>query len=163
MPNRLRRRRALWDGVYPWSIIGPPTRNRNDSRGPKWRSRIQPRSPDVVDLGRCHAAVVMSHHLSSDLAYLRVLGAARRPAYVGLLGPAARRRRIADELGPATEDLSTRLRGPVGLDIGASTPESIALAIVTEVHAWLADRAVARPQQIDSRPCRKRRPFDPIA
>jgi xanthine/CO dehydrogenase XdhC/CoxF family maturation factor len=39
------------------------------------------------------------------------------------------------------------LRGPVGLDIGASTPESIALAIVSEVHAWLADRAVARPQQ----------------
>lgn len=102
---------------------------------------------DTVDLGSCHAAVVMSHHLSSDLAYLRVLGAAQRPAYVGLLGPAARRRRIADELGPAAEELSTRLRGPVGLDIGASTPESIALAIVSEVHAWLADRAVARPQQ----------------
>jgi xanthine/CO dehydrogenase XdhC/CoxF family maturation factor len=101
----------------------------------------------TVDLGSCHAAVVMSHHLSSDLAYLRALGAAQRPAYVGLLGPAARRRRIADELGPAAEELSTRLRGPVGLDIGASTPESIALAIVSEVHAWLADRAVARPQQ----------------
>ena len=101
----------------------------------------------TVDLGSCHAAVVMSHHLSSDLAYLRALGAAQRPAYVGLLGPAARRRRIADELGPAAEELSTRLRGPVGLDIGASTPESIALAIVSEVHAWLAERAVARPQQ----------------
>lgn len=102
---------------------------------------------DTVDLGRCHAAVVMSHHLASDLAYLRVLGAAQGPAYVGLLGPSARRRRIADELGPAAERLSTRLRGPVGLDIGAATPESIALAIVSEVHAWLADRAVARPQQ----------------
>jgi xanthine/CO dehydrogenase XdhC/CoxF family maturation factor len=102
---------------------------------------------DTVDLASCHAAVVMSHHLTSDLAYLRVLGAALRPAYVGLLGPAARRRRIADELGPAAEGLRTRLRGPVGLDIGASTPESIALAIVSEVHAWLADRAVARPQQ----------------
>ncbi len=101
---------------------------------------------DSVDLGRCHAAVVMSHHLASDLAYLRVLGAAHDPAYVGLLGPPARRRRIAEELGSAAEGLSARLRGPVGLDIGAATPESIALAIVSEVHAWLADRSVARPQ-----------------
>jgi xanthine/CO dehydrogenase XdhC/CoxF family maturation factor len=43
--------------------------------------------------------------------------------------------------------LSERLRGPVGLDIGAATPESIALSIVSEVHASLAGRAVARPQQ----------------
>jgi xanthine/CO dehydrogenase XdhC/CoxF family maturation factor len=102
---------------------------------------------DVVDLGRCHAAVVMSHHLASDVAYLRVLGAAQAPAYVGLLGPKARRCRIVDELGPAAERLSERLRGPVGLDIGAATPESIALSIVSEVHASLAGRAVARPQQ----------------
>jgi xanthine dehydrogenase accessory factor len=102
---------------------------------------------DIVDLGRCHAAVVMSHHLASDEAYLQVLGAAPGPAYVGLLGPSARRRRLLDELGPAAEHLTTRLRGPVGLDIGAGTPESIALAIVSEVHASLAGRPVARPPQ----------------
>jgi len=28
----------------------------------------------------------------------------------------------------------------VGLDIGATTPEAIALAIVSQIHAWLADR-----------------------
>jgi xanthine/CO dehydrogenase XdhC/CoxF family maturation factor len=33
------------------------------------------------------------------------------------------------------------MRGPVGLDIGAATPEGIALAIVGEIHAWLAGRA----------------------
>jgi len=52
-----------------------------------------------------------------------------------------------DELGPAAEALSSRLRGPVGLDIGASTPEAIALSILSQIHAWLADRPVARPQQ----------------
>lgn len=94
----------------------------------------------VIDLAACHAVVVMSHHLDSDVAYLRELSAAGLPAYVGLLGPAARRRRIAQELGPAAEGLRARLRGPVGIDIGAITPEAIALAIVSEVHAWLAAR-----------------------
>ena len=94
----------------------------------------------AVALDACHAAVVMSHHLASDTAYLRELGLAARPDYVGLLGPAARRRRIAQELGAAAEGLRTRLRGPVGIDIGAVTPEAIGLAIVSQVHAALAGR-----------------------
>jgi len=97
---------------------------------------------DAVDVARCHAAVVMSHHLASDVEYLRALARARRPDYVGLLGPAARRRRIAEELGPLARELQPRLRGPVGIDIGAVVPEAIALAIVAEVHAWLAGRHV---------------------
>ncbi len=87
-----------------------------------------------------HAAVVMSHHLPSDVGYLRELAAADAPGYVGLLGPAARRRRIAAELGEAAGPLRERLRGPVGLDLGAVTPEGIALAIVGQIHAWLAGR-----------------------
>jgi xanthine dehydrogenase accessory factor len=93
-----------------------------------------------VDLSRCHAAVVMSHHLPSDEVYLRELAQAGVPAYVGLLGPKARRARLAKELGPLTEKLRDRIRGPVGLDIGATTPEGIALSIVGQIHAWLAGR-----------------------
>jgi xanthine dehydrogenase accessory factor len=94
-----------------------------------------------VDLSRCHAAVVMSHHLPSDEAYLRELAHAEIPAYIGLLGPKARRARLAQELGPVMEELGARIRGPVGLDIGASTPEGIALSIIAQIHAWLAGRA----------------------
>jgi len=92
-----------------------------------------------VAVTECHAVVVMSHHLPSDVAYLRELAEAGLPAYVGLLGPSARRRRIAEELGAASEKLRSRLRGPVGFEIGAVTPEGIALAIISEVHAWLAE------------------------
>ena len=82
----------------------------------------------------------MSHHFVSDVAYLRELSSAGTPAYVGLLGPAARRLRIAQELGAAADGLRMRLRGPVGTDIGAVTPEAIGVAIVAQVHAALAGR-----------------------
>ena len=95
---------------------------------------------EAIDLERCHAVVVMSHHLASDVEYLKVLSSAGVPAYVGLLGPEARRLRIGSELGSLSDGLRSRLRGPVGIDIGAVTPEAIALAIVSQVHAWLADR-----------------------
>jgi xanthine/CO dehydrogenase XdhC/CoxF family maturation factor len=95
---------------------------------------------DAVDLTRCHAALVMSHHLKSDESYLRVLAESGIPDYVGLLGPRVRRARLAEELGPLQQTLNSRLRGPVGIDIGASTPEAIALSIVSQIHGWLAGR-----------------------
>jgi xanthine dehydrogenase accessory factor len=97
-----------------------------------------------VAIEHCHAAVVMSHHLPSDAAYLRALAQAGAPAYVGLLGPKARRDRLAQELGSTAEKLKSRLHGPVGIDIGAVTPEGIALAIVSQIHAWLAERRLKR-------------------
>jgi xanthine/CO dehydrogenase XdhC/CoxF family maturation factor len=96
---------------------------------------------EAIAVERCHAAVVMSHHLPSDASYLRELARAGVPAYVGLLGPEARRNRLAQELGPVAQELGFRLRGPVGIDIGAVTPEGIALAIVSQIHAWLAGRS----------------------
>ncbi len=95
---------------------------------------------DAVNLAQLDAAVVMSHHLPADLEYLRALAGCRGIAYVGLLGPAARRERLLADLGPLAADLRERLRAPVGLDIGARTPEAIALATVAEIHAWLAGR-----------------------
>jgi xanthine dehydrogenase accessory factor len=93
----------------------------------------------LVPLDDVSAAIVMSHHLDSDLRYLRVLSDSRVP-YVGLLGPAARREKLLGDLGADAEKLRTRLRAPVGLDIGGRTPESIALSIVGEVHAALEGR-----------------------
>jgi xanthine dehydrogenase accessory factor len=105
----------------------------------------------AVAIERCHAAVVMSHHLASDAAYLRALAQAGVPGYVGLLGPESRRIRLAQELGPFAEKLASRMYGPVGMDIGAVTPEGIALAIVSQIHAWLAGRERAEPSALRQR------------
>jgi xanthine dehydrogenase accessory factor len=85
------------------------------------------------------AAVVMTHHYPRDLALLAAL-LPSAAGYVGVLGPRARTERLLAELGsPAGAD--PRVRGPVGLDIGAETPHEIALAVLAEVRAVFAGRA----------------------
>jgi xanthine/CO dehydrogenase XdhC/CoxF family maturation factor len=91
---------------------------------------------DSIDLAGFAAAIVMSHHLPSDLGYLRVLAGATIP-YVGLLGPAVRRERLVADLGGDARRLHGRLHAPVGLPLGGRSPESIALAIIAQLHAFL--------------------------
>jgi xanthine/CO dehydrogenase XdhC/CoxF family maturation factor len=90
---------------------------------------------EALDLATLDAAVVMSHHLEHDGSYLQCL-APHAIAYLGVLGPRARRLRLAD-----MADVGDRvIHGPVGLDIGAELPASIALAIAAEIHAVLNKR-----------------------
>ena len=91
---------------------------------------------ETLDISHFSAAVVMSHHLPSDLEYLRALSTTSVP-YVGLLGPRARREKLLSELGAGAQRLRPRLHSPVGLNLGGRTPEAIALAIVAEIHAFV--------------------------
>jgi xanthine/CO dehydrogenase XdhC/CoxF family maturation factor len=86
-----------------------------------------------VSLPTFGAAIVMSHHLATDRSYLATLAASSIP-YLGLLGPPGRRDRLLRELGAAATGLGDRLHGPAGLDIGADSPESIALSILAQIH-----------------------------
>lgn len=97
----------------------------------------------TVDPAAVDAAVVMTHHLGHDEAYLRAL-LGRGPAYVGLLGPDRRRRQLAAAIGANPNSI----RGPAGLDLGAELPASIALAVMAEIHAVLNGRD-ARPLTAD--------------
>lgn len=90
-----------------------------------------------LSLGDYDAAVVMSHHLDNDRDYLRQL-AETRIEYIGLLGPAARKTRLLEELGAAGKTLSDRLHGPAGLDLGGRGPEPIALSIIAQIQQQLA-------------------------
>lgn len=90
---------------------------------------------DKHSLGRVDAAVLMTHNLGHDRAYLSQVVEAG-VAYIGLLGPRARRDRLLGEIGAN----HVHVHGPAGLDIGAEMPESIALAIVAEIHAFLNRR-----------------------
>lgn len=82
------------------------------------------------------AAVVMAHHFNHDAAVLTAL-MKNPPAYVGVLGPRHRTVRILSAIGQRDHDF---LFYPVGLDIGAETPEQIALSILAEIQATVARR-----------------------
>jgi len=88
-----------------------------------------------LDLAKTDAAVLMTHHLGHDREYLSQVVEAGVP-YIGLLGPRARRDRLLDEIGAN----DVHVHGPAGLNIGAEMPESIALSIVAEIHAFLNRR-----------------------
>jgi len=90
--------------------------------------------PSVFD-----AAVIMTHNFMQDLELLEKLLPSDIP-YVGLLGPKSR----GDDLLARAGLSRGRLRNPIGLDLGADTPDEIALSIVAEVQAVLAGHD-ARP------------------
>lgn len=92
-----------------------------------------------LDLNHFGAAVLMTHNIEHDRRFLAALADSTIP-FIGLLGPVHRRERLLKSLDDVGERLRDRVRGPVGLDIGAETPEEIALAIVAGIHAELKSR-----------------------
>ncbi len=99
-------------------------------------TRVHPDQLDEeIDLKSVDAAVIMSHHLENDAAYLGKL-AGHGISYVGVLGPRARRDRLR-EMANFTE---CTIHGPIGLDIGAELPAAIALSVAAEIHAVLNGR-----------------------
>ena len=90
-------------------------------------------------LDRRTLVVIMNHHLERDQESLRFALASDAP-YIGLLGPRSRFQKLLSGLredGEAPPDGSlARVRSPIGLSIGAESPEEIAVSIVGELLAF---------------------------
>jgi xanthine dehydrogenase accessory factor len=80
--------------------------------------------------------VILTHDPKFDLPTLTALSTTS-PRYIGAMGSRETRRQHMQELreqGIPNEFLKT-VYGPVGLDLGARTPEEMALAIMSEIVA----------------------------
>ena len=99
----------------------------------------------AADLPPAAFVVVVTRGHSHDLEAMRAL-AGRDLRYVGMIGSRAKVARILDALreSGASPDWLAKVRAPIGLDIGAITPEEIALSIVAEMIA--VRRGVAAPR-----------------
>ncbi len=81
-------------------------------------------------------AVIVTRGHTNDLEALRAL-APRELRYLGLIGSRAKVARIYDALvaDQTPANLLTRVHAPIGLDIGAVTPQEIAVSILAELIA----------------------------
>ena len=96
-------------------------------------------SPKIID--DYTAVILMSHDYKTDKSNLPLVLDA---PYIGLLGPRVRAERIFAELREEgvviSPEVEERIFAPVGLDIGAITPEEIALSMVAEIRAVFSGR-----------------------
>jgi xanthine dehydrogenase accessory factor len=87
----------------------------------------------LIDATAAAYVVIMHHQRDADREALAV-ALASRARYIGVLGPARRTRELLGELG-RRDGADPRVHAPIGLDVGAETPEQIALAIAGELQA----------------------------
>jgi xanthine dehydrogenase accessory factor len=100
--------------------------------------------PTKLNLNPQMVAVVLTHNYLSDKMLLQTL-LPSPISYLGLLGAKRRSQQLLEDLQlegfiPSKNQLQ-RLYAPVGLDIGAETAAEIALSIVAEIQAVLAQRS----------------------
>ncbi len=124
---------------YRTVVIDPRSAFGSEERFPNV-DRLIPLWPDEafqqIPITRSTAIAMLTHDPKLDDPALKI--ALSSPAfYVGALGSkttqAKRRQRLLEE--GFTDAQMNRLHGPIGLAIGASTPEEIALSIMSEVVA----------------------------
>lgn len=99
-----------------------------------WSSAVR----DAVGNGRGVSVAVVTRGHNEDEQCMRVAIQAN-PDYIGLIGSKRRTSIVIDRLREAgvPEEQLRKIHAPIGLDIGAVSPEEVALAILAEI---VADR-----------------------
>lgn len=81
-------------------------------------------------------AIIMTHNIKLDAQSLALVQSSS-VKYVGLLGPTHRTDRVLAFISTTRDKLSKPLANPVGLRLGGELPESIALSMLSEAHAFI--------------------------
>jgi xanthine dehydrogenase accessory factor len=97
-----------------------------------WTSAVR----EVIGNGRGVSVAVVTRGHSEDEQCMRAV-IETKPDYVGLIGSKRRTSIVIDRLreAGASEEELRNIRAPIGLDIGAVSPEEVALAIMAEIVA----------------------------
>lgn len=113
-----------------------------------------PETVELNDLNKNSAVVIMNHNFTYDLRWLVKLQE-QNPIYIGILGAAKRREKLLNELfdftPEVTDEFLEKIHTPAGLNIGAETPEEIALSILAEILSVVRDKEVFSLKKITGR------------
>jgi xanthine dehydrogenase accessory factor len=96
-----------------------------------------------ITIDQYTAVVLMAHDYKTDKTNLPK-ALVTNAFYIGILGPRVRSEKMFNELTaegkPINEKNMARIYAPAGLDIGAISPEEIALSIIAEIKTVFAKR-----------------------
>lgn len=114
-----------------------------DFPGAKSVTSNTPENFDSNTLDSQTAVVLMTHNYAQDLSYLLKLKHCDLP-YIGILGSVKRREQLQNDLFDYTSEIEESfldsIFSPAGLNIGAITPEEIALSILSEILATIRNK-----------------------
>ena len=85
------------------------------------------------------AVILMAHSVELDASVLAQF-VSLPFKYIGLLGPAHRREQVLQHANTTIKNVHAPVFGPVGLNLGGDSPESIALSLISEIHAVLSNK-----------------------
>ena len=105
---------------------------------------------DGININNRTAILLMTHNYQYDLGIFKSL-LPHRPGCILLLGPKKRYERMLDDLRkdgmvPEASFFET-IYGPAGLEIGAETPEEIALSIISGIQAAMTGKTGGQLRQ----------------
>lgn len=123
--------------------------------------RLRPTDPEFRDgfepLSSEDYAVVVTRDAATDAA----LAGRHAPlcAYVGVMGSQAKRAYMERTLASTgiSKEVFARVRCPMGVDIGADTPEEIAVSVVADLISLRASRRSSAAKAVGEAPPRKTR------
>jgi xanthine/CO dehydrogenase XdhC/CoxF family maturation factor len=100
--------------------------------------KAEPNGLQLEGVNHHTAIVLMTHSYAKDLQYLIALKETQ-PAYIGLVGAMTKGQKLINdfiEYHPLVEeDFLEKIHSPAGLNIGAETPQEIAMSICSEILA----------------------------
>lgn len=104
---------------------------------------ISNKSTEKPEIDAYTAVVLMAHDYKTDLSNLQQM-LSTQAKYIGMLGPRKRSQRMFETMmnegNAISEENMQRIFSPAGLDIGATSPEEIALSICAEIRSVFANR-----------------------
>jgi len=120
------------------TVVAHPSEAKEESSfsGISSLQHVVPEDFDSSQIDSRTVMVLMTHSYVKDLQFLMAMHM-EQPKYVGLLGPNKRREKLLNEFIERCPDVSPSfldsIYGPSGLNIGAETPQEIAVAILAEI------------------------------
>lgn len=104
---------------------------------------IAPEAIGSIPIDSQTAVVLMTHNFAKDLQFLLSLKDSS-PMYVGLLGARDRKEKLMSQFLETYPEIDFAfldlIHGPAGLDVGAITPQEIAVSIIAEILAVQRNR-----------------------